>query len=241
MSEMSELRADARQAIVEAAAGLLREGGARAVTTRAVAQAAGVPQPTIFRLFGDKHGLLEAVADHVMTDYVADKGVKAAGEDGDPVADLRSAWRAHVGFGLANPDVFTLLTASDPGSAAVAAGIEVLRSRVARVAAAGLLGVPVERAVDMIRAAGSGAVLTLLATPEADRDPRLSDALIDAVLGEILTTAPAPPVSDPVALVTAFRAALPDLPALSDGERTLLSEWLDRTTAALEGRANGRP
>ncbi|SDG05687.1 transcriptional regulator, TetR family [Lentzea fradiae] len=241
MSEMSELRADPRAAVVEAAAGLLRESGARALTTRAVAQAAGVPQPTIFRLFGDKDGLLEAVAEHVMAGYVAEKGGRAAGEDGDPVADLRAAWQAHLDFSLANPDVFTLLAGPGQGSAAAAAGVEVLRARVARVAAAGLLGVPVERAVDMIRAAGSGAVLTMLARPAGERDSRLADSLLDAVLGAILTSAPAPPVSEPVALVTAFRTALPGLPALSEAERSLLSEWLSRTTAELESRETGRP
>ena len=231
-----EARADTRTGIVVAAARLLHEGGARAVTTRAVAQAAGVPPPTIFRLFGDKDGLLEAVAEHVVADYVADKAAQAADENDDPVDDLRAAWRAHIDFGLANPDVFLLLVA--PGrlqrSAATAAGAHVLRSRVARVAAAGLLTVSEARAVDMIRAAGSGAVLTLLSQPEKHRDTRLADALLDAVLGDILTATPAPPASDPTALAVTFRAALPRLPALSDAERTILSEWLTRAVTELQ-------
>jgi AcrR family transcriptional regulator len=36
--------------------------GRRAVTTRAVAAGAGVQAPTIYRLFGDKDGLLDALA-----------------------------------------------------------------------------------------------------------------------------------------------------------------------------------
>ena len=59
-------RPELRLQIIEAAARLLREGGALAVTTRGVADAASVQPPTIYRLFGDKDGLLDAVAEHVM-------------------------------------------------------------------------------------------------------------------------------------------------------------------------------
>jgi AcrR family transcriptional regulator len=235
---MPDSTTDTRSAIVAAAAHLLRTGGARAVTTRAVAQEAGVPPPTIFRLFGDKDGLLEAVAEHVLADYVATKAAKAAGEHGDPVEDLRAAWSEHLAFNLAHPDVFLLL--ADPGrrrhSPATSAGAEVLRARVARVAAAGLLKVSEERAVDLIHAAGSGAVLALLGRPEEHRDPELSDALFDAVLGRILTSAPEELDPTPVGVAVAFRAALPELPALTDAERTLLTEWLTRTIAELQGR-----
>lgn len=237
-SSTTETRADARSAIITAAALLLGTGGAPAVTTRAVAQEAGVPPPTIFRLFGDKDGLLEAVAEHVMADYVATKAAKAADENGDPVEDLRASWRAHIAFNLANPDVFLLL--AGPGrlrhSAAATAGAEVLRARVARVAAARLLKVSETRAVDMIHAAGSGAVLALLSQPAERRDPELTDALLDAVLGEILTSTPVRPDAEPIALAVAFLAALPQLPALSDAERTLLSEWLTRAIDQLQDR-----
>ena len=240
-SAPAEDPADARSTIVAAATCLLREGGSRAVTTRAVAQAASVQPPTIFRLFGDKDGLLQAVAEHVIAEYVADKAALAAKENGDPVEDLRTAWRTHIGFGLANPDVFMLLI--EPGrlrsSAALAAGTAVLQARVARVAAAGLLTVTQERAVGMIQAAGTGAVLALLSQAEKDRDPQLADALIEAVLADIVTTAPAPPASDPVAVAVTLQAVLPELPALSDAERRLLSEWLSRSVGELQNRRDG--
>jgi AcrR family transcriptional regulator len=232
---------DSRSRIVAAAAHLLRTSGARAVTTRAVAQEAGVPPPTIFRLFGDKDGLLEAVAELVLADYVATKAATAAGENGDPVEDLKAAWRAHIAFNLANPDAFLLLV--DPARArrSASTGTEVLRRRVARIAAAGLLQVSETRAVDLIQAAGSGAVLTLLSQPEEQRDPDLAEALLRAVLDQILTSTPAPPDSAPVALAVAVRAALPRFPALSEAERTLLSEWLTRSIAELTASASGAP
>ncbi|MBC8122483.1 MAG: TetR family transcriptional regulator, partial [Gemmatimonadaceae bacterium] len=51
---------DVRARIVVAAAGLIDSGGRDAATTRAVAAAAAVQAPTIYRLFGDKRGLLDA-------------------------------------------------------------------------------------------------------------------------------------------------------------------------------------
>lgn len=237
-STAPETSVDARSGIVAAATRLLGEGGAAAVTTRAVAHAAGVQPPTIFRLFGDKDGLLQAVAEHVMAAYVSDKATQAAAENGDPIDDLRAAWRTHIGFGLANPEVYLLLI--EPGrlrhSPALAAGTEVLNARVARVAAAGLLKVSQERAVGMIQAAGTGAVLALLSQPEEQRDAHLPDVLFQAVLDSILTTKPVPPTSDPVAVAVTFQAALPELPTLSDAERTLLTEWLTRAVAELQAR-----
>jgi AcrR family transcriptional regulator len=222
-------REDVRAVIVEAAERLLREDGARAVTTRAVAQAAGVQAPTIYRLFGDKDGLIDAVAEHAMATYVAAKA--AAGTDPDPVADLRSGWRMQIDFALVNPELYTLLSAPGRGddSPALAAGLEVLRSRVRRLAAAGLLRVDEERAVAMIRAAGSGTIEVLLDVPVAERDPGLSDAMFDAVTAAVLTAVPATPDTTTSAVAVTFAAVVPDLPALTGAERALLTEWLTRS------------
>ena len=223
-----------RAKIVEAAAHLLREQGIRAVTTRAVSQAAGVQAPTIYRQFGDKDGLIDAVAEHVMATYVAAKAQTAAESD-DPVADLRAAWQAHIEFGLANPGLYALLSNPERAhqSPATANGIKVLQARVRRLAAAGRLRVDEPRAVNMIHAAGSGTVQALLAAPPDERDLTLSDAMFDAVAAAILTTAPATPDDGPAAVAVTFGTVLPDLPALTDAERTLMAEWLDRSLTRL--------
>ncbi|MGD0704690.1 MAG: TetR/AcrR family transcriptional regulator [Trebonia sp.] len=225
-------RRETRDNLVEVAARLLREQGEAAVTTRAVALAAGVQAPAIYRLFGDKDGLLEAVAEHVMAGYVAGKTV-AAGSD-DPIADLRAAWDTHIRFGLANGALFRLLAdpARDRRSPASIAGAEALRRRVRRIAAIGRLRVTERRAVDLIHAAGTGAVLTLLGTAPPDRDLGLADAIYDAVIQAILTDAPALPGEGATAAAVTFRTVVPDLATLSDAERALLSEWLDRATAS---------
>jgi AcrR family transcriptional regulator len=226
MTDVKTGRDANRLRIVEVAARLLREQGPAAVTTRAVAQAAGLQTPVIYRLFADKEALLDAVAEHVFTAYVTEKAAKRTG--GDPVAELRAAWETHLGFGLANPALIALWT--DPVRTArmpaAAAGFEILRDRVRRIAAAGRLRVTERRAVDLIRAAGTGAVLTLLSTD--DRDPGLAGAMFDAVLREILTDAPALATNGTTAAVVAFQTVVPDLKALSGRERALLKEWLAR-------------
>jgi len=216
--------------LVEVAAKLLHEQGPAAVTTRAVAQAAGAQAPTIYRLFGDKEGLLDAVAEHVFATYVAGKALVA--DSGDPVADLLTGWDTHVGFGLANAALFGLLT--DPGrgsrSPAAAAGLEVLRARVHRVAEISRLRVTERRAVELVHAAGTGTVLALLAMSPEHRDLDLADAMYDAVMQSILTDVPAKADDGTTAAAVAFRTVVPRLPMLSDAERALLSEWLDRAT-----------
>ncbi|KAB1935024.1 TetR/AcrR family transcriptional regulator [Micromonospora sp. ALFpr18c] len=224
-------RDDVRSGIIAAATRLLRDKGANAVTTRAVAEAAGVQAPTIYRLFGDKDGLIDAVAEHVMSTYVSSKSAVAEAADGDPVADLRSGWRTHLEFGLANPELYALIATRGRGapSPAVVAGMAVLRARVRRLAAAGLLRVDEQRALMMIHAAGNGTILALLGMPADQRDPGLGDAMFDAVLGGVLATAPATPDTSTNAIAVTFATVVPDLPGLSDAERALMAEWLGRS------------
>lgn len=210
------------------AAALLDEQGADAVTTRAVAQAAGLQPPALYRLFADKDALLDAVVQHIYAEFVDAK--KADADDPDPVAALRAGWRTYVEFGLANPAAFAL--AVDPLRAravpALQHGLEVLAARVHRVAAAGRLRVDEQRAVDLIHAAGTGVLITLLAQPPERRDPGVADTMYDAVTAAILTSAPALPTHDTAAAVTAFRTLAPRLPQLSPSEAALLDEWLRR-------------
>jgi len=228
-TETSETgRARLRSDIIRAATALLSSAGPAAVTTRAVATGAGVQAPTIYRLFGDKDGLLDAVAEQVFASYVSQKS--ADEQSDDPVEDLRLGWETHLGFGLANPGLFALLADPHRGthSPAIAAGLQVLRHRVHRLAVAGRLRVSERRAVEMIHAAGTGAVLTLLNSPEPERDPGLADAIYQATMRSIITDAPVAPAGDRAAAAAALRAALADVPTLSGPERALMAEWLDR-------------
>jgi AcrR family transcriptional regulator len=219
---------DPRARIVDGAASLLASGGRDAVTTRAVAAAAGVQAPTIYRHFGDMRRLLDAVAEHGFKTYLGEKSVREPGPD--PVEDLRRGWDAHVGFGLANPALYALMY-GEPGveTPAGTAARAILHEHVRRVAAAGRLRVSEELAAHMIHAAGSGTVFALLAMQHPDR--RLSHVMRDSVYASILTEAPTLPAPGPAAAANALRAALPEATALSEGERLLLAEWLERLTS----------
>lgn len=228
-------KADTRERIVRAAAGLLAEGGREAVSTRAVAAAAGVQAPTIYRQFGDMRGLLDEVASFGFSAYLHDKKEQERAED--PVEELRRGWDLHVGFGLANPALYALMygdprPGAEPGAArAEADGL--LRDLVSRVAEAGRLRVGVDRAVRMIQAVGTGVVLSLIAAGPEDRDPGLSEATREAFLAALTTDAedPAAPAGrERVARRSvALKAVLHEAgDALTPGERVLLSEWLDR-------------
>ncbi len=222
-------RASTRDRIVRAAAELLAKGGRGAVSTRAVAAAAGVQAPTIYRQFGDMQGLLDEVASFGFSAYLRDK--TARGREEDPVEDLRRGWDLHVEFGLANPAFYTLMY-GDPvpgtGSTAALEATEILRGLVRRVAEAGRLRVGEERAAQMIHAAGSGVTLTLIGVEPEERDPALSDTAREAVIAAITTDGPAPATPGPVSAAISLRAVLPQTSALSAHERALLREWLDR-------------
>jgi AcrR family transcriptional regulator len=239
-SAPTDPRAGTRDRLVEVAADLLRTEGRAAVTTRAVAEAAGVQAPTIYRLFGDKEGLLDAVAETEMTRFAAQKAVviRAAAEgEAGAVDDLRAGWDATIAFALDNPELYALM--SDPargqGSPAVRAGVALLEERVHRVALAGRLRVAEPLAVQLIHAAATGALLSTIRRPAADRDHALVDAMRDAVLDRILTPAERARTRHEPGLVeraVALRAHVADADRLSAGERSLLAEWLDRIAAA---------
>jgi AcrR family transcriptional regulator len=227
-------RAGTRDRIVRAAAELLAEGGREAVSTRAVAAAAGVQAPTIYRQFGDMRGLLDAVATYGFTAYLRDKTARRRAED--PVEDLRRGWDLQVGFGLANPAFYALMY-GDPGTRPTAAveAEKILHGLVQRIAEAGRLRVGVERAAGMIHAAGMGVVLSLIAAEPEDCDPGLSEATREAVLAAVTTDGSDEAASErsgwdrAANRAVALKAVLPEAgDRLTPGERAVLSEWLDR-------------
>lgn len=221
---------DVRARVLEAASRLIAEGGVAALTTRAVAAAASVQAPTLYRLFGEKRGLLNAVAEHGLTAFVTSKSL--AEPHLDPVQDLRSAWDGYVSFGLANPAVFAIMNeigAPGPVSPAATAGLGVLRERVRRIAQAGRLAMPVESAVGLVHAAGVGTVATLLVLPEKERDPQLADLAREAVMAAILASAPKNQDRFDIApLAISLSVRLEEASGITPGERLLLTELLDR-------------
>ncbi|WP_181772774.1 TetR/AcrR family transcriptional regulator [Amycolatopsis pittospori] len=214
--------------LVRAAADLLVEGGRDALSTRAVSAAAGVQAPTLYRLFGDKDGLLDAVAAYGFESYLA--GKHALGESDDPVEDLRRGWDLHLDFGLSQPAFYLLMYGEPRVREARKEADGMLRRIVERIAAAGRLRVPVERAAQLVHATGMGVILSLIASPPEQRDLDLISAAREHVIGTITTDSADDGASDIPSRAVALKAALEKDPvdALTPAEHALLAEWLDR-------------
>ncbi|MFG2472018.1 TetR/AcrR family transcriptional regulator [Streptomyces canus] len=225
-----------RRRIVEAAVELLESGGADAVSTRAVAAAAGMQPPAIYRLFGDKEGLLEAVAEHGYAQFLQSKRALLDPEPQDAVEDLRRGWDMVVEFGISRPELFAVMVGATGRGADMAhrAGLEILYGRVRRLAAGGWLRVDEELAAQIIQATGRGAVTTWHSTPAERRSPALLTVLREAMVAAVTRAEPTVPAAEsgPAAAARALRAALPDdADVLSDAEQHLLREWLTRLAA----------
>ncbi|MFF4974433.1 TetR/AcrR family transcriptional regulator [Streptomyces sp. NPDC001083] len=222
--------------IVRAAADVLESEGLDALSTRAVAARAGVFPPTIFRLFGDKDGLLEALGEHGFDTYLEAKSRLPRSDDS--VADLRRAWDLHVRFGLEQPAYYALVfgpsRSGRPSQAGRRALVE-LQRMLTRVAAAGRLRMSVERATALMHAAGVGVVTTTISTPPDARDPELAGVAREVVFDAMIAPpgagpGGAAPGAGPAGPAMALRAALAaegELP-LSPGEELLLLELLNR-------------
>lgn len=222
-----------RSVIIEAAAELLAKSPHGDISTRAVCDAAGVQQPVIYRLFGDKEGLLAATVDHVWDQYLGMK--RAAEESPDPLDDLRSGWDSHNAFAMAHPNAYRLLFGSGAVAPAESAeeAMRLLHAVLERLAAEGRLLVDPESAARVIMAANTGVALALILRPSLFPDPTLSATMRDIVIGALVSGAR--PAADPDPDAPARHAAItlrttltaPN-PLFTEGEAGLLDEWLQR-------------
>lgn len=239
--EKGQSPATLRERIVLAAAAMLEEEGLDALSTRAVAARAEVPPPTIFRVFGDKDGLLEAVGEHGFETYLEFKTQLSA--TGDPVQDLQVAWDLHIRFGLVQPAYYTLVFGqARPGHLPRAGrrAVAELQRMMTRVAAVGRLRMSVERATAIMHSAGMGTVLTLLSAAAGARDLETADATRDVVITAITTPETTPSAgttaapSETASAAMTLRAALgeDETSALTAAETPLLIEWLNRLADA---------
>jgi AcrR family transcriptional regulator len=223
---------DTRSAIIEAAAILLAQAPSGDISTRAICEAAGVQQPAIYRLFGDKEGLLAATVDHVWDEYLGMK--RSAERSADPLEDLRSGWDSHTRFAIAHPNAYRLLFGSAAVGQAESAeeAMRLLRGVLDRLAAQGRLRIDPEAAARLVMAANTGVALALILRPELYPDESVSATLRDIVHGAIISdAAPASAADEPgrMAAIT-LRNTLPALSGelFTGCEAGLLDEWLKR-------------
>ncbi|MFC8172128.1 TetR/AcrR family transcriptional regulator [Streptomyces sp. NPDC057242] len=178
----------ARERILEATEELLATKDAAAISTRAICERAKVGMPEIYRQFGDKQGLLTAVADLGFARFLAEKRRNPLTDD--PVADLRTAWDSHVAFALRNPHLYRLMFAptGDAKPQAVEEARAILLKAVERCRDAGRLRMPPELAGRSILSANVGVCVTALSFPDLfgdlDASRAVRDAVIDRVTGD---------------------------------------------------------
>ena len=229
-----------RDRILKAALNLLSKQGRDAVTTRNVAEAAKVQPPVLYRIFGDKAGLLDAAAAYGFKRYLGKKRPPLSNDD--PVEALRTGWDLHVEFGLEIPDLFLLMYANPrPGveSPAAQQASRMLWTHMHSVAAAGRLRIGVDRACGLYHAAAVGIMMSLLALPPGARDLSLSSAARDQSLSALTTWTPA--ISPPTAAILSntLHALMLErgesIRGFTNGERLLFLEWLKRLVDQEDG------
>ncbi|HWA62503.1 MAG TPA: TetR/AcrR family transcriptional regulator [Caulobacteraceae bacterium] len=124
-----------REAIVDEAVRLFRAHGVHAVTTRAIAAAVGISQPSLYAHFATKQAIVEAAC------IRAFQGLTSAMRDALALPDaeaLPAMARAYVDFALRQPDAYRvafMIEDEPPGEAVMqAAGeaFQLYRAAVAR-------------------------------------------------------------------------------------------------------------
>jgi AcrR family transcriptional regulator len=231
-----EEHGDTRQRLLDAAAGLIAAAPGEEIALRAVCARVGVKMPTLYHFFGNKQGLLDAVAAHGFDLYMAQKQTQES--TGDPVQDLREGWDTHVAFGLANPGLYALMYGKvQPGHAPAARARPTRRLRELTGAAAeqGRLVVSADQAAAHILAANVGVTLRQIALGGEGRplSVAMREATLAAITGtETAATAAAAPETDrfrAIHQVLEFAASRPEV--LGDAETQLLTQWLTRLAA----------
>jgi AcrR family transcriptional regulator len=106
---MTRLRApERRQQLIRSAAGVFARYGYEGATTAAIAEAAGVTEPVLYRHFRGKHALFAAIVDELL------QGLRQRWQSGnepanDPVARLRLAGERYVRAVVEMPDYYAVL------------------------------------------------------------------------------------------------------------------------------------
>lgn len=226
---MSVTQDQNRQRILDATEDLLKRAGRDEVTIRAVAEAAGVQLPTLYRLFGDKVGLLEAVVERGFLRYMSIDPIP--GPAWTEVDLLRRGWDIHVRFGVENPELYSLMYGDfsmRKDSPALRLAQEGLKGLFDRLARAGLLRLPQHEAMLTAFASASGAVLALqFLPPEVKRETFLANAQERMVRAVVLSDEPSQDNTLGTALAI-VRGNVSSLASLTVGEQGLLAEWLER-------------
>lgn len=191
-----------RAEVVTAAHDLFVARGYSATTVEAVAEAAGIPQATVYRHFGGKRGILTAVLDVAFggddepVGYQHRPEIRAALADPDPAGMVDAFARMHPGVvarSAAIQHVLAEAAAADPEAAELLAIARNQRhtgqSRIAaRLAERGALkdGLTEAQAADVIYALFSPELYRILAVERGWPPERLGEWLSTTLRGALL-------------------------------------------------------
>jgi AcrR family transcriptional regulator len=227
-----------RSRILDVTESLLKSIGRDAITIRAVADEAKIQLPTLYRLFADKVGLLDAVAERGFTRYMAIDPEHR--ESLEPIEQLRHGWDIHVRFGLESPELYGLMYAESHSrkvTPAAQIALDGLTALIGRLAASGSLTVSQEEATFVAFSSASGAVLSTYFLPGVLHDPSYLVNIRESMISSITTEAKGQEGGLIANAVTTLGGNLDHLKALSPNEKNLLHEWLNRILASSGNRS----
>jgi AcrR family transcriptional regulator len=104
--------ADLQRTVLDASVALIHERGVSALSMREVARRAGVSHQAPYHHFGDREGILAAIAVEGFT-ALREGMVKSIAAIGDPADRLTAVGGSYVDFALRNPAHFQLMFRSD--------------------------------------------------------------------------------------------------------------------------------
>lgn len=129
-------RAERRESYLDAAIAVISDEGPSA-SMEAIAQAAGVSKPILYRHFTDRDGLVEALAERFVGE-LADRLAVILDERIDPVEMLRRAIDTYVATIEDDPSLYRFLTSRiPPRGAALSTLVDRLAAVIARTLAEG--------------------------------------------------------------------------------------------------------
>jgi AcrR family transcriptional regulator len=227
-----------KKRLIEAARSLLAEHPHREPSTRELYEAAGVAAPTLYHHFGDKDGLLQAVAEDAFAAYLERK--RAVPRSGDLLVDFAAGWDMHIGFGVEHPVLYALMHDREEGRSTRAAQIAEaeLRRGLERLAEAGLLRMGVDEAAAMTTAMAIGCVTQLNHRGESATGP-LARSMRMALMSELTGHSSEPTDADQAArLLLARLGSASGL--FTQAEEALLRQWLHTLTEHFAPMQNER-
>jgi AcrR family transcriptional regulator len=107
-------RAERREALLEAAIGAVRAHGP-GVTMEQLAAAGGVTKPILYRHFGDREGLIAAIAERFSTELLAHVVTPLSATDAEPRQLLEATVDGYVAFVEREPSLYRFLVRQAAG------------------------------------------------------------------------------------------------------------------------------